>query len=1014
MSQPLMGRAARQRARMRPRSALEALVETCLAEDVPWFGLGAWHDPASGHEALCALQRRLMTEARSKAEAALLNEILHDRVDHRNLRYPGQEIAAPGAIAAVFSKDDDWRLSDIAAMQDARALYRAYDDMVENRLTWRASVYQLFGLCLASAIFDAACLSQQDLRVFAQWLLDPESSIEYSTGLPPWADLKERAGNGTKSRSLRMASGQDALGLYRLRRLFLGPRSLHLIAQFWALPSAQHRAISLQASFVEAITFALGAAPSKLRLPQLLRGVALWIESGDRGPDHACISLARREMQSFAATPETWRRALGAETPAPTIGAASRAWGQELLAKTPSSPHRLSHSILQGSAFLRFYMAIHDVVAEGPSSYPQVRVRSRAQMARALRSAQVGDDIPDVLRLLTGWYLSLLEEQGLRPASVERYDDSLGLRLCHVIEDMSLSQITTDDLEDIYLEVIEGDQRSIGERLNLTRRLRSLHAYAMDSWNFPKVDSDIFAIDDAASTMRVRAHALCYRDFVAAHDLLGHAFGLSPQDARTVQAAFLMAFRGGLRLGEVCKALPKHFEDIAGDQQALATLFIRGSRFGSNKTANAARQIRPFALMLDHEQKSFSDWLAWRRSMAQSGPLFGMAQPDGTVVPFERAGLGRLFAESLRLASGLSMLSAHDLRRAALNNVAFALSAAEYSTLQPIVERFSGWTEAQAARVAQTIAGASQREKWEALARFAGHGSAETTFAHYITHADLLVYHSCTPTKISAAIQAEQLQLLGARLVQLQVDDQSRPAPPREIAPLPVGAPSLQALQVMLDCLDRGLPLQRAAAAAQLSIAQAVRLANTAQIWSDLRTSRGIPRLRAKGQDGRLLPASLTKPQLHEALEIAAKLIDMAASDPDSIRRWILTVLEQASRTNAGVTFRDRTSAERWLDIAQALRPAARWQFDRISPEIEPAERRRIEMEWQGVRAADMIPAARRVKAGGTVQIRLRLLAPDPRQHATAHPAKSWAGCITVAAHYAAIALLIVPGEVSI
>lgn len=107
IKQPLTGRMAREAARIRSHRVLSGLVDGLIEQHIPWFEGGASVAPEQGHEAFCALQRHLVQEARSKAEAALLNDLLHDRIDRRNIANPGHEIAAPGAITAVLSIRSD-------------------------------------------------------------------------------------------------------------------------------------------------------------------------------------------------------------------------------------------------------------------------------------------------------------------------------------------------------------------------------------------------------------------------------------------------------------------------------------------------------------------------------------------------------------------------------------------------------------------------------------------------------------------------------------------------------------------------------------------------------------------------------------------------------------------------------------------------------------------------------------------------------------------------------------------
>lgn len=107
---------------------------------------------------------------------------------------------------------------------------------------------------------------------------------------------------------------------------------------------------------------------------------------------------------------------------------------------------------------------------------------------------------------------------------------------------------------------------------------------------------------------RIRTVALSQAQIRAARNLIRTGLGLAPDVADAADAAFLLASRAGLRIGEITKALVTHLEQPdAGDGTGIdPVLFILPSRFGDNKTGSAYRQIRPFALMAETEAAEFA------------------------------------------------------------------------------------------------------------------------------------------------------------------------------------------------------------------------------------------------------------------------------------------------------------------------------------------------------------------------------------------------------------------------
>lgn len=1006
-----IGRDARAAARHRPRIELVQLLQAGIDEHAPWLARPGQAPATTAHRDLLGLQRHLLVLSRSQAEAERLADMLHARIDAWNMESPGHEVAPAGAVRLVPASREAWTVRDLAALPHVRALRQAHEATIRHHLPAEPSAAQLFGLCLTSAILDSACLHARYLKVLARWLLDPHSRIGVADGLPPWIELKYR---GDARRRLSVSSGVDADGAHALRRLFLAPRTAEMIGRFWSLPSRLRATVDPDASLLPLMLAATGlSARGFPTMSRLLRGVALDLQASQGGRSQLMTSLASGQLQSLAAPSDLWLRALelhddGPAPASPDIPMATD-WLADLTLQPERPSHRMPRTVVDSPAYLKFYMAIHGISDRGEEDRPLRR--TRAQMIHDLEAARHDSAHVDILQLLGAWYLHLLRHEGLRPSSVERYDDTLGLRLCLIAEDMPLQGQSADILETLYAEVIESDSRSSAERLNLCRRLRSLHDFAMGFWGLPQVDPEIFSIDEGTARMHVRASLLSHADITAAREAIGRKFALPPEMAHTLQAAFLLCMRGALRIGEVTKAMFEHLEDIPLDHPHGddAVLFIRSSQLGSNKTPNARRQIRPYRMMNAAEREFFRNWLAHRRRLGAKGQLFAWRGPGNVAMPFDRRSMARLFAEALREATGLRNVTAHSLRRAGINTAFLALCEPDMPALdEKVLSGLTGLSAQERAVLARTIAGRSRRDRWDALARFAGHADPGTTFGHYVSLADLAIHQTMAHQHDDPhGIWQQHFELLPQRLhrfAPLQIQDHT-PASPVALQ-LEPGSRTL-ALRIALSGIDQGMSLRQAGMAAGVPEHEVQAWAACARAWSGMTTSRGIPRLQPEGASHRLCPPGLPAPKLAESMDLADRLIAMhEAGQP--IDWWIDQTLSQASRTNSGVTFREPEMARRWIAIALQLRPAERWLLERISPRIEPGLRQARERIWQGIRPEGMQAQARRVAQGATVQARIRLLAPLMAEQSRT-PAASWAGCITSAAHHAAVAVRAFP-----
>lgn len=432
--------------------------------------------------------------------------------------------------------------------------------------------------------------------------------------------------------------------------------------------------------------------------------------------------------------------------------------------------------------------------------------------------------------------------------------------------------------------------------------------------------------------------------------------------------------------------------------------FVRPSRFGNNKTPAARRQLQPFAMMTVAETEDFEAYLLHRRSRGRKGPLFGVTQPDGTVAPFSKEALGRIFAEALRRATGLEAATAHALRRAAVTAAYLAIHEARTggSAGAPLIERLTGWSRAERVRVAEAIAPvAMRRDCWTGLARFAGHGNAETTFGTYVMAADLAVFDACKRHDFKRRDAERALATLGRR--HLPLVSAPREKKPSSGAVVGVTMPPVEALLAALIHVDNGYTPSAAASAETMSLTFLEGCLVHARNWAGMETSRGPGRLQPKDRKGKLAPAPLPAPKKAEALGLARRLLELAQESPEETRRWVRQVLLGWSQTNAGTRLGTVPEFERWLGVALKLRPASRWQANTLRPDPVPGSA--LE-PWDAARPEGMPGTANKpglYPNGASIVMHVRLLSPAAEGKGGKKPADFWTGCILFATHLVAI-----------
>ncbi len=1017
------GRQAREAARSRKAKVLEAVITARARKEASWLLTGD-AAPKGAHGQLVALRRAFAQEAKTDAEAAEMTGIVLDLVDSWNAAHPGEEVAPPGPISLLDVSIPAWHAGTIADMQAARKLRTAFEAACaaldgENA---PGAARKVAGLALLSALFDSACLSRRDLEVFALWLADPRAPVFDTPDLPPWIDLLRRAPE--PRRPLRVVSGTDSSGDYALRRLFLAPRTIELVSRLDRCGGAEQllkaagqkrkgkKGQKREEMLIGVMEDACGESGMP-ELPRLMKGAALLLEARSGGPDHTMSLLAARRMESFAATPESFAALVSVGAGA-VPAAATWTPPESLLAIGMPEASLLQRPMPEHPAFSQLHTALNPPRERRSDLSTPDRKTTGPELARRLKALRWGAEIPSCLALLRDWYLHLLETEGLAAGSVQRYHSTLGPAFCDMAGTAPLEDLDGDALEELYGLVLDGDQRSLSERAHLRNRLGMLHAFAMEAeaWDFPEIDPAILA--GKGGFTRIDALLLGRRDIDRARNILRAEMDLPPDVARAADAAMLLMSRAGMRVGEAAKALWEHFEQVSESGLAPdeAVLFIRPSIFGNNKTPGAYRQIRPLMLMTAEEAREFEEYLSWRRLMPSKGPLFGVLQADGSIAPFDSKALGEIIGQCLRLASGQEDARSHSLRRAAATSLFLVLHEARVpgSGLSSFIGLFTGWTAEERARIAGTVAPATQaRDCWHALARYLGHGGVGTSFSTYVMAADLAVFECCAAPR-DRQREAVALGAIPKRHVVLLPSPEESSV--RSEIRGEVASPAL-ALQQVLERTDQGASAELAARLAYLPAEFVADRLLVAKAWSGLTTERGQLRLQSPERAGKLCPEPLkSAPQQDEAVDIANRLIELAGECPDEIRAWISGTLHEATQTNAGRRLKTPAEFRDWCAVAVRLREAGRWRADREAPPKPSKEDRKQWSEseedrkqWSGIRPPEMQFRKTTKNTARRVVVRCRLMAPGVSGAGSGHPSDSWAGCIRFAAHLAAIYL---------
>jgi integrase len=583
------------------------------------------------------------------------------------------------------------------------------------------------------------------------------------------------------------------------------------------------------------------------------------------------------------------------------------------------------------------------------------RFPSSAELSIALDAILIVCAPGSAERLLVSWFISLLNNDR-KPRTVATYHSRISARVIDSFDGQSLNAFDSADFDLVYRQIID-DVRQENERDQIAGRLAQLHAFGMKDkdYRLPPLTEPIASND---GSIFVRARHIPAR-FIPA--ILAEIARMIPNDEglmAAVQQSVVLAYRGGLRLGEVVKLRLRDIEDSPEQW-----IFIVQNRFGTNKTAAARRQLPFGALLTDSERTAFAAFVRYRQRSSLEHllivePKSGDAVRDGA--------LSRTVSLAMNAVLGGAGWTFHHLRHAAANNLFLVLEGE-----LELAAEYSGWAADQQALIRQAVLGdvTARQKRYIALSTFIGHASPQQTFESYIHVIEpvLAARRGRQPVDQDLALYAAALELAPSRIAKMQCDanvamhlrnrlKRWTAQPDRKLSasaskssladevmppPLPVSPPP-EACRAALAIIERGGSVEEAALEGRVDVATVDRWLGNARTLRALPTKYKKPRL----FDPERVERSNANPEVRELLlptepKSAPERYDCdmmfahfrkvwgnPASKTDG--QWVLRYLiEHADPGKSGVSFTKPENLKRFLDVFVGSGFAGdRWHLD--------------------------------------------------------------------------------------
>ncbi|MEO1240849.1 MAG: site-specific integrase [Pseudomonadota bacterium] len=560
-------------------------------------------------------------------------------------------------------------------------------------------------------------------------------------------------------------------------------------------------------------------------------------------------------------------------------------------------------------------------------------------------------DWPPAAEILFEWLWSLLKEHGLKPSTINRYFTAVGRLWLTVFEELNPALLEADDLASAYDDLIDLI-RSNKERNYTRTRLRQLHRFARSRYGLTDIADEIFGGDGDCTL--VSARIVPYTASSAILQTIRSMF-VSEEEGDQYALMFIIAYRSGLRVGEIKKLRPM---DIESSPKGWA--FIRANQYANNKTSAALRKIPLSVLLKSDERKLFDNHLVKRRLLDKSGrlPLF---TPPGLDTPYDSEEISRSVGDAMNAVLRSKGWKFHHLR-----HTAFSLLQCVIEGETSLARDMGGWTLNEMQQIREALIGNKDDRRtghW-ALALLAGHANPKTTMETYMHLMRSILARKIerTPLGLDAdeIAAAAAISLRAARKIETPaalIKALSKPAK-KYVAPAPsllepveenVAAPAgpeTSAIDDMVTCerviqtYQETLSLRTAAIRWRIDEPTADRWLQNAIVITNMKTREGKPRHVSRdriergenaGRRAVLLPAKPRRQaDLKEANEFVSKLYETYARRPDDLKWWATHALSNANLSHPGVSFAAPDDLNRFLQTADEAIPRKRWMLDLV------------------------------------------------------------------------------------
>lgn len=367
---------------------------------------------------------------------------------------------------------------------------------------------------------------------------------------------------------------------------------------------------------------------------------------------------------------------------------------------------------------------------------------ARKKIATLAAPDEMAQDV--LFALFAGWSEHMLVKGSatgnpLRLSTIRDYVRRVGVRVVGLSAFQDITALTTDALEEIYQQIIEGATSS-GQRRHHARGLREFHHFLVQRYQVDPINErEILGVGSALAP--VDANLLTedeYREVLARLDKIGLDIR-HPDLPIIAKLLCILSFRCGLRRSEILKLETRDLHN-----HDPAELIVRPYEHRPLKTKSSTRKIPLYALLEPDELALLKQWKTKREEQRNNNSkepffLFGIPELLYAFVPEES--IFPVIHQVMREVTGDPTVRFHLLRHSFASWTLLRLFLSDLNTPPDLYPHLPTTRSllATAKNLRKQLYGHNwpTRKHLYAVASMLGHSGPDVSLAHYIHTCDL-------------------------------------------------------------------------------------------------------------------------------------------------------------------------------------------------------------------------------------------------------------------------------------